>query len=151
VFDVPESMLLGDVEKGQIALTLVSDTNVRSTGDVREISPVVDPKSLTVRVKVAIHDPPAAMALGSAVAGTAEARPARKINLPWAALMAVGSSPAVWVVDTNTSTVRLKPVTIDAYRAGTVLITGGLEPGERVVVDGGKLLSPGEAVQYSQD
>jgi len=151
VFDVPESMLLGDVEKGQIALTLVSDTNVRSTGQVREISPVVDPKSLTVRVKVAIHDPPAAMALGSAVAGTAAARVARKIILPWAALMAVGSNPAVWVVDANTSTVRLKPVTIDAYRAGTVLITGGLEPGERVVVDGGKLLSPGEAVQYSQD
>ncbi len=146
VFDVPESMLLADVEKGQIALSLVSDTDVKATGHVWEISPVVDPRTLTVRVKVAIHNPPAAMALGSAVAGTALTKPAKDISLPWTALMAVGSKPAVWIVDAKTKTARLKAVTVGGYKAGAVQITGGLEPGERVVVDGGKLLSPGEPV-----
>ncbi|MFK4724657.1 RND family efflux transporter MFP subunit [Bradyrhizobium niftali] len=146
VFDVPELMLLGDVQKGQIALKLVSDTDVTAMGQIWEISPVVDPKSLTVRVKVAIHNPPAAMALGSAVTGTAVTKPAQDISLPWTALMAAGSKPAVWIVDSKTKTARLKPVTVSGYKAGTVQITGGLEVGERVIVDGGKLLSPGEPV-----
>ena len=151
VFDVPESMLRGDVDKEEIALSLVSDSNVKATGHVWEISPVVDPKSLTVRVKVAIDNPPPAMALGSAVAGTTTTKLAKQMVLPWTALMAVGSKPAVWIVDAKRKTARLKLVTIDAYRAGAVLITGGLEVGEHVVVDGGKLLSPGEPVNYDQD
>ncbi|WP_291693325.1 efflux RND transporter periplasmic adaptor subunit, partial [Bradyrhizobium sp.] len=79
VFDVPESMFLGDVESGSVSLALVSSPDVTATGHVREISPAVDPKSFTVRVKVAIQNPPAAMTLGSAVAGTAGTKPATEI------------------------------------------------------------------------
>jgi hypothetical protein len=45
-------------------LILVSDPAVTATAYVREVSPVVDPKSATVRVKIAILDPPTAMTLG---------------------------------------------------------------------------------------
>jgi RND family efflux transporter MFP subunit len=151
IFDVPESMFFGDVENGQIALSLVSDPNITAVGYVREVSPAVDPKGSTVRVKVAIRNPPAAMTLGSAIAGTARTKAATNISLPWTALMATGSKPAVWIVDQRTKTVSLKPVTIDAYKAGAALIKGGLEPGERVVVDGGKLLSSGQPVTYHED
>jgi multidrug efflux pump subunit AcrA (membrane-fusion protein) len=112
------------------------------------VSPTIDPKSATVRVKVAIEKPPAAMTLGSAVAGSTRWRPAKQMILPWSALMAMGSAPAVWVVDPETRTVWLKPVTVDNYETATVAIKGGLRPGERVVVDGGKLLSPGQSVTY---
>jgi multidrug efflux pump subunit AcrA (membrane-fusion protein) len=88
------------------------------------------------------------MTLGSAVVGTAKRKPVSQIALPWTALMAIGSKPAVWIVDPATDTVSLKPVSISAYEAGTVLISGGLEPGARVVVDGGKLLSSGQRVTY---
>jgi membrane fusion protein, multidrug efflux system len=71
--------------------------------------------------------------------------------VPWTALMARGAEPAVWVVDPKAKTARLKPVTIGAYEAGAVLIKGGLEAGERVVVDGGKLLSSGQPVTYAED
>jgi membrane fusion protein, multidrug efflux system len=144
-------MLLGDVEKGRIALNLVSDPAVGAVGYIREMSPVVDPKSLTVRVKVAIQEPPAAMALGSAITGTVVTKPATAITLPWTALMAMGSKPAVWIVDPRTKTASLKPVTVGGYKAGAVLIKGGLEAGERVVVDGAKLLSSGEAVTYAEN
>jgi multidrug efflux pump subunit AcrA (membrane-fusion protein) len=63
--------------------------------------------------------------------------------------MAAGSKPAVWVVDPSTTTASLKPVTIGRYEAGAVVIKDGLEPGERVVVDGGKLLSSGQLVSYA--
>ena len=55
--------------------------------------------------------------------------------------MALGPKPAVWIVDPQTKTVSLKQVTIEGYEAGAVIVKQGLEPGERVVVDGGKLLS----------
>jgi RND family efflux transporter MFP subunit len=151
VFDVPESMLLGDVEGGRVSLALVSGPDVTGVGYVREISPAVDPKSSTVRVKVAIQNPPAAMTLGSAIAGTAGTKPATEITLPWTALTAVGSKPAVWIVDPKTKTASLKPVTVGAYEAGAVLIKEGLEAGDRVVVDGGKLLSSGQPVTFAGD
>ena len=59
VFEVDERTLLGDDKHG-VSLTLVSDPNV-SLSDVSErYRPPVDTKSSTVRVKVAIQDPPAA-------------------------------------------------------------------------------------------
>lgn len=151
VFDVPESMFFGNVEHGRVSLTLVSDSDVTATGYVREISPAVDPKSSTVRVKVAIQNPPAAMTLGSAIAGTAATKSATEITVPWTALMAAGSRPAVWIVDPKTRTASLKPVIVGAYEAGSVLIKEGLEAGDRVVIDGGKLLSSGQAVTYGGD
>jgi len=151
VFDVPESMFFGDVAGGRVSLALVSDSDVTATGYVREVSPAVDPKSSTVRVKVAIQNPPAAMTLGSAIAGTAGMKPATEITVPWSALMAMGSKPAVWIVDPKTKTASLKPVAVGAYEAGSVLIKEGLKAGDRVVVDGGKLLSSGQPVTYGED
>ncbi len=151
VFDVPEAMLFGDVEHGRVTLALVSDQAVTATGQVREISPAVDPKSSTVRVKVAIQNPPSTMMLGSAVGGTAGTKPTSEMTLPWPALTAMGSKPAVWIVDPNTKTVSLKPVTVDVYEAGAVLIKDGLQAGDRVVIDGGKLLSSGQPVTFDGD
>jgi membrane fusion protein, multidrug efflux system len=151
VFDVPESMFFDDVDHGRVSATLVSNSDVTATGYVREISPAVDPKSSTVRVKVAIQNPPAAMTLGSAIAGTAGMKPATEITVPWTALMAVGSKPAVWIVDPKKKTASLKPVTVGAYEAGSVLIKEGLEAGDRVVVNGGKLLSSGQPVTFAGD
>jgi len=151
VFDIPESMFLGDMEGGRISLALITGPDVTGIGYVREISPAVDPKSFTVRVKVAIQNPPPAMTLGSAIAGTAGTKPATEITLPWTSLTAVGSKPAVWIVDPKTKTASLKPVTVGAYEAGAVLIKEGLEAGDRVVVDGGKLLSSGQPVTFAGD
>jgi len=151
VFDVPESMFLADMEQGRVSLALVSDPHVTASGYLREISPAVDPRISAVRVKVAIDNPPPVMTLGSAIAGTAGTKPAAEITLPWTALTAAGSKPAVWIVDPLTNTASLKPVTVGAYEAGAVVIKRGLEPGDRVVIDGGKLLSSGQPVTYGED
>ena len=148
IFDVYKSLILNEPAERSVALALVSDPHVTAIGRVREISPVVDPKTATVRVKVAIENPPAAMMLGSAVSGTAKWKPVVQISLPWTALMALGSKPAVWVISPESKTASLKPVTVGDYEADTIVINGGLEPGERVVIDGGKLLSSGQQVTY---
>jgi membrane fusion protein, multidrug efflux system len=151
VFDVYESLFFGDIDGSRISLALVSDAAVTANGYVREVSPAVDAKSATIRVKVAIQDPSAAMTLGSAVAGTVKAKAQQQIALPWSALAAAGSKPAVWTVDPANKTAALKPVTIGGYEAREVLIKAGLKPGERVVIEGGKLLSVGQAVTYEGD
>ncbi|MGY4175934.1 RND family efflux transporter MFP subunit [Bradyrhizobium sp. USDA 4518] len=151
VFEVYESVFLGETDSRRITLALVSDPAVTATGEVREISPAIDAKSSTIRVKVSIDNPPAAMTLGSAVAGTVKTKAQKDITLPWSALMAAGRRPAVWTVDPQTKTASLKSVTVGAYEAGQVLIKAGLEPGERVVVDGGKLLSVGQSVTEEGD
>lgn len=150
VFDVSESVFFREPED-KIVITLLSDRDVTAVGRVREVSPAIDAKSSTVRVKVAIENPPAAMTLGSAIAGTARWKSMDQIVVPWNALMATGATPAVWVVDPQTRTVSLKPVTVDSYETGAVVVNGGLQPGERVVVDGGKLLSVGQSVSYEGD
>jgi RND family efflux transporter MFP subunit len=151
VFDVYESIFFGDLDGSRVSLALVSDAGVMASGYVREISPAIDAKSATIRVKVAIQDPPPAMTLGNAVAGAVKAKAEQQIALPWSALAAAGSKPAVWTVDPATKTAALKPVTIGGYEAREVLIKAGLEPGERVVIDGGKLLSVGQTVTYEGD
>ena len=151
VFDVYESLFFGDLDDSQVSLALVSEAGVTAIGQVREVSPAIDAKSATIRVKIAIQDPSAAMTLGSAVAGTVKAKAQQQIALPWSALAAAGSKPAVWTVDPVTKTAALKPVTIGGYEAREVLIKAGLKPGERVVIDGGKLLSVGQAVTYEGD
>src|SRR5438874_5766638 len=146
VFDVYESLFFGDYDGDQVSLALLSDPSVTATGHVREVSPAIDPKSSTVRIKVAIQNPPAAMTLGSAVAGTARSRPVAQIAVPWTALMSLGSKPAVWTVDPATKTASLRIVEVAAYEAEAIVIEQGLKPGDRVVIGGVKLLSSGHSV-----
>ena len=95
VFEIYEAIFFGDFDGGPISLTLLSDPSVTATGYVREVSPAINAKTSTIRVKVTIQNPPAAMTLGSSVAGTAKWNPVAEIALPWTALMGAGSRPAV--------------------------------------------------------
>ncbi len=149
VFEVYESLFFGEYDSDQVALVLVADPSVTATGHVREVSPAIDPRTSTVRVKVGIQNPPAAMTLGSAVAGTAISKQIAQITIPWTALMSFGSKPAVWTVDPVTKTASLKVVEVAAYEAESIVIKQGLEPGDRIVVDGGKLLSSGQPVTFN--
>jgi RND family efflux transporter MFP subunit len=149
VFDVYESVLFRQPESNVVRLSLVADPAVTATGRVREVSPTVDPKTATVRFKVAIDDTPAAMTLGSVVTGEGRWNPVQRIVLPWSAMTVLDQAPAVWVVDPASRTVSLKGVDVDSYEKEVFVIRGGLQPGERVVTDGGKMLRPGQAVAFN--
>ena len=151
VFDVYESLLFKPPASDKLSIALLSDPTIKAEGRIREVAPTVDPKTATVRVKVAIENPPAAMTLGRIVSGTGQLKAERRIIVPWSALAATKTSPAVWIVDPATMTVSLKPIVIEAYETGLIVIKSGLEPGERVVTEGGKFLSPGQTVQFDEE
>ena len=76
VFDVYEA-LLNDPPSRRVQIYLQSDPSVATTGQVREISPTIDPASGTVKVKIVMDRVPPQMSLGSVVVGVATFPPAR--------------------------------------------------------------------------
>ena len=59
-----------------------------------------------------------------------------------------GNRAIVFAVDTN-STVQLRPVKLGLRLAGQVEIVGGLEDGEKVVVEGVQKIGPGAKVKLA--
>ncbi len=150
VFHVYESIFLQPPESNTVKLTLVSDPSVTAIASVREVSPTVDPKNATVRVKFAIQNTPPAMTLGSAITGEGRTKRVDKIVLPWSSLTTSLKGPSVWVVDPKTNTVSLKDIEIETYETNSFIVSKGLSVGERVITDGGKLLRPGQAVTFDE-
>ena len=145
VFNVPESVLTSPPASRTVDITLQSEPQVRATGEVREISPILDSATDTVTVKVGIAETPPRMTLGAAVVGRGRWEQDEVLILPWSALFAAEGRPAVWVLDQNDA-VSLQPVTVRNYETGRIYIGAGLEPGQRVVARGGQLLLPGQKV-----
>jgi RND family efflux transporter MFP subunit len=150
VFNVYESIFSNEPSRNAVEIALVSDPNVRTSGNVREVAPTVDPQTGTVRVKVGLDSMPPAMALGAPVVGEGRFKPRQRVILPWSALASADGKPAVWAVEPTDKTVALVPIEIAAYQAGQIIIAGGLKDGDVVVVDGGKSLRPGETVAIAE-
>lgn len=154
VFHVQEQLVTKAEASGRIRtidLALVADPTVHTTGHVREVSPLIDPATGTVIVKVALDEVPPGMTLGAAVMGHAMSDPVEDaIVLPWQVLMADQGKPAVWVV-ADDNTVSLKPVVIARYDSKDIVIVSGLASGDRVVAAGSQLLRPGEAVEPKEE
>lgn len=149
-FQVHESIFIHEPAEPSVALTLLSDPTVRAKGRVRQISPTVDPATGTVRVKVGIENPPAAMTLGAAVVGEGHFQPRRLVTVPFGALSSENGRPAVWTVDPRTRAVALKPIDIEGYETGRVIVRQGLEPGEVVVTAGTQFLRPRQVVAFAE-
>jgi RND family efflux transporter MFP subunit len=147
VFNIQEWALTNVAFDKGLKVALVSDVAVTAPGAVREISPAVDPATMTVAVKVGLRDTPSAMSLGAVVNGTAPMRAHKVFLLPWGALFEIDGKPAAWIVDPRSNTVSLKPVVIDRYNRDTIAVTGDIEPGQTVVFAGGQMLRPGQKVE----
>ena len=150
VFHVYESIFTDGPREPAIELTLVSDPAVKAKGTVREVSPTVETSSGTIRVKVGIEKSPAAMTLGASVVGEGRFQPCKLAVIPWSAVSREGGQTAVWTVDPQTKTVSLKPITIEAYQTGKVVVREGLQPGDIIVTAGAQLLRPRQLVAFSE-
>ena len=155
VFDVQEALAAhaenivgkhGTEALPQVSLSLVSDPAVTATGHVREVAPVVNATTGTVRIKVELDTPPAAMTLAAPVTGSLRLPSVRAVILPWSAMTAQGNKPAVWVLDPETKTVTSVAIDILDYEREKIIISGGLQDGQMVVTRGGQMLGEGSVV-----
>jgi RND family efflux transporter MFP subunit len=149
VFDVYEAIFLQKLDGDTIEVSLVSNPKITARARPREISPTVDPKSGTVKVKMDILNVPKDMSLGSAVVGEGITKSADKVILPSAAMTSSASGPAVWVIDQKTHLVSLHDIAVESYQTDSFVVSSGLAVGDRVVTSGGKMLRPGATVTYA--
>ncbi|WP_083463732.1 efflux RND transporter periplasmic adaptor subunit [Prosthecomicrobium hirschii] len=153
LFDIYEGLLLEGkaAEPVEIVVRLVADPAVMAKGAVRQVAPTVDAQTATVRVKIGLDEVPARMTLGAAVSGTGRIASPLVFVLPAAALTADAGKPAVWVLDPATRSVTPRAIVVRSYGADTVIADGGLSEGEKIVVDGTKLLRPGQTVAIAEE
>jgi RND family efflux transporter MFP subunit len=153
--DVPESTLAAFAPGQDASVTLAALPGRKFTARVRELSPAADPQSRTYRARLTLNDPgpdvrlgmtadvtPAALLTPSQSGGQANA----SFTLPVTALFHEGRQPAVWVVRAADNTLELRRVAVTRYTERTIVISGGLKDGERVVLQGVHTVSAGEKV-----
>lgn len=150
IFDVQETLVnYAKIGMG-VTLGLLSDEDIKAEGSIREISPVVDAKTGTVRVKVGISEVPPQMALGAIVTGTVHMGGQKVFVLPWSALTSDSGKTAVWKVAKDTKLAMLVPVQVLAFEKERVIVTSGLNAGDLVVTKGAQMLRAGAQTQITQ-
>lgn len=150
VFQTPDLPMLDNALGAQVTLSGIDVTLPPMTATVREISPLVDPKTGAVTVKALIDDAPAnAVLFGVAVRGTIHLPVGQGIEIPWTALNASGEDAAVWRLDDDNKA-HLIPVRIDRFTTHSVVLSTGIAPGDRIVGAGSQLLYPDRPIEVAK-
>jgi membrane fusion protein, multidrug efflux system len=147
VFDVPAQVLRAAPVDATVMIALADDPKVTAKARVRTVSPQADPVTRTFQARLSLIDHPEAMRLGATVTGRLQLEGGSGISIPASALTAIDRRPAVWVVDPQSLTVKLRNVEVERSDPATVVISQGLEPGEVVVTAGVQALHPGQKVR----
>lgn len=152
VISIPENRLNELYPEQEVLITLWAVPEAEYLGKVREIAPVADPVTRTYTAKVSVLNPDKAMHLGM-TAKVIVRRELTKaaIRLPRTALVEKEGQPAVWVVDSDTLTVHLVPVTLGEFRGEDFTVQKGLEDGLLVVTAGAQKLYPGQEVRLLEE
>ncbi len=124
--------------------------SVQVAGRIRETAPQADPVTRTIRVRIALDDPPPTFRLGSTVTVTLADDPPAILRVPASAVLSKDGERFVWVVDLPASTVSLHKVDL-AQDEGGLRVIGGLEAGTRVVTAGIHSLKEGQKVRIDKD
>jgi RND family efflux transporter MFP subunit len=147
VFDVPAALIETSPADPEITVALSQTPSVSTKGRIREVSPRADTVTGTFRVRVGLIDPPAELRLGSTVTGQAVFGETGGIEIPATALTSADGQPAVWIVDPAASTVSLRAIEVERFLPASVVVAGGLAPGDVVVTAGVQALRPGQLVR----
>lgn len=155
-FGVPDlalrSLHLGDT----LNITTDAVAGTEFPGHISRISPSADQNSRVFEIEVTIPNQtnllkPGMVASLQVIEGGAEAL-ATAVVVPLTAIVRSRDDPnsyAVFVIDEGSGKqiARLRNVSLGETVGNTVAVTGGLQPGERVITTGATLVADGEQVQ----
>lgn len=127
-------------------VTLQLRPSIQVDGEIREIAPQADPITRTRRVRIALHEAPESIRLGSTVIAKLRyvAQPA--LLIPDSAVLTRDGKNFVWVVELPASKVTLRKVNVARDGVGFRIIDG-LAAGARVVTAGIHSLHEGQQVR----
>jgi len=146
VVALPETSL-ADAREAQAEVRLWSEPDRSFAAHLRELSPQADPATRTYAARFTIENPDDSVALGmTATVTLTRAAEAPVAKLPLAAIVNRGSGPLVYLVDDSGTLVR-RPVTVSSFTEESVMVTSGLNNGDRIVTLGVQKLDPGMKVR----
>jgi RND family efflux transporter MFP subunit len=131
----------------EVSIWPLSNPEMVVNGTVREISPVADPATRTYTVKVTLKDAPSQLRFGMTIGGRLKGETEPGVALPLAAIFQTNGAPAVWVLDPQSSQLKLRSITVARYEANTAIVGSGLEKGDIVVTAGVGTLRVGQKVR----
>lgn len=144
---LPERDVLGMKEGGEVWITLNADTDTRFPGRIRQVSPVVDTATGTIKVTVEAVDPPASVRSGSFVTVdiVRETRTATML-VPREAVLRELQSAHVFVFSEE-GTAEKREVELGLEEGLWVEAVSGVSAGDSVIVAGQGGLKEGAAVK----
>ncbi len=146
VVAIPET-LVGRAKVGTATVTLWSDADRKYAAKLREIAPSADPATRTYLAKFSLPEADDKVSLGmTATLTLADAATERVAKLPLSALFSQGSNPSLYIVD-DSGALMLKPVIVKSYESNSVVISGGVNEGAKVVALGVQKLDPAQKVR----
>jgi RND family efflux transporter MFP subunit len=147
VISLPENQAIA-AKAARATVTLWSAPGESFPAVLRELSPVADPVTRTYQARFTIQNPGPKLVLGmTATVHLTPSSAATGYSLPLSSLLRTGAQPAVWVVDRATGKLTLVPVEVREYRHETVVLSGGVRPGQLVVTAGVQKLDAGLTVR----
>ena len=146
---LPERFL-GQVRNGQkVDFRVDAYPQERFTGEVYFISPQLDPGTRTALVKARVANPETRLRGGMLAQLDLSVRLRESaLVIPEPAVIANGDTNTVFVVSPQNQAV-LRPVRLGLRLAGKAEVLSGVEPGEKVVVEGVKKIFPGAPLKLS--
>ena len=152
VIDLPEG-LQQQAPHCVATATLYQDPAIVFPAKLRELSALADPVTRTFKARFVLSGVGETASLGTTVtvrladSGSGEQQ---RVEVPLGSLTDHRTGPSVWVIDSKTSTVALRSVTIAHLGEETAEVSSGLQPGEQIVSLGAHLLKAGQSVRTGE-
>ncbi len=146
---LPERDILGLEAKREVRISLQADDSITFKGRIRQISPVVDVATGTVKVTVEAVEPPRQVRPGAFVTIDIEReRHAEVVLLPRESVIRELQNSHVFVADGEVA--RKRRVTLGLEEGELIEALTGVEEGEQVIVAGQGGLKDGAPVKVIQ-
>lgn len=127
---------LGLLKPGEVlALEVRQFPSVQFTATIRHVADFVDPQTRTIKIRCAVANPDRRLKAEMFAQALISLPASEALAVPATAVMLFGDRRYV-LVEEGKGQFRRQVVEVGGERAGQVEILGGLNPGERVVVEG---------------
>jgi membrane fusion protein, multidrug efflux system len=155
VADVPEGFIAADIRSSNIQQSIAELSTAPGRQfpvHIKEVAQIADPRTQIFEVRFALKAPPGITALpGMTATVTVTTRGARipgnLLLVPVSAISRQDSGEqVVWVMGSD-QTVHRRPVKMGAPTDDRIEISGGVQPGDRIVVAGASFLREGMKVR----
>jgi len=146
---VPESRM-AEVKPGMpVTVKMWANPNKAYAGRVREVAPAADSATRAFNIKVSVVDADDMVKLGMTAGvkfNQQQAQQSQQLLIPLAALTESNGKKLVWVIDTENKA-QPREVIAGEFSEQGVMITDGLQPGEKIAIAGVHTLVKGQQVK----